>query len=78
MSAPLDPRLLEAIKDVRAKPRRLRAYDFLSTSEWIALCLGVGTKAALAQLPATFPTAPEAWRRLDAGQRATVLHAWEN
>lgn len=78
MSGPIDTRLLAMIDTVRSKPRRLKDHDFLSVSEWICLCLGVGTKAALSQLPATYPTAPEAWKRLDASQRATVLHAWES
>lgn len=69
--------LLEIIDEVRAHPRRLDQYDHLSTSEWLIVCLGVGTKASFTQMArrggATIPTA---WARIGAGGQAIVLEAW--
>lgn len=78
MSARLDHRLLEAVELIRRGAAGLDDYGYLSTSEWIVLCLAIGTREALADLQPSYSTLTAAWARLDAGQRATVLHAWEN
>lgn len=64
------------IEDVLRHPRRLSSYGYLSTSEWLILCLGVGTKASIAKLPASYPTISDAWNRIgETGQRI-VTESW--
>lgn len=70
---------LAAIIDrVRENPRLLNQYGYLSTSEWLIVCLGVGTKHSIAKLAdGRFQTIPEAWQRIGAEGQAIVTEAWE-
>lgn len=64
------------IDRVRANPRTLSSYGYLSTAEWLILCLGVGTKSSIAKLPASYPTIGDAWQRIGEDGQAIVTDAW--
>jgi len=66
------------IDRVRANPRTLNNYGYLSTSEWLIVCLGVGTKASIAKLPASYPTIGDAWQRIGETGQAIVTESWGN
>lgn len=70
--------LAAIIQQVRANPRTLNSYGYLSTSEWLILCLGVGTKASIAKLPPSYPTIGDAWQRIGEDGQAIVTDAWGN
>ncbi len=70
-------KLLQIIEAVRENPDALDDYGYLSTSEWLVVCLGVGTPASIARLgDARYPTIPEAWDRIGSSGRAIVTEAW--
>lgn len=64
------------IAAVRANPRTLSHHSYMSTSEWLILCLGVGTKASIAKLPPSYPTIADAWQRIGPTGQAIVTEAW--
>lgn len=64
------------IDNVRENPRRMSQYGYLSTAEWLILCLGVGTKASIAKLPPVYPTVADAWRRIGEDGQRIVTDAW--
>lgn len=61
------------IADVHADPERLDGYAYLSTSEWLTLCLAIGTPASLQNLG--WPL-PDAWNRIGAVGQDIVVTAW--
>jgi hypothetical protein len=66
------------IRQVQDNPRLMGQYGYLSTSEWLMLLLGVGTKSSIAKLADTScPTIPEAWQRIGPTGQAVVLEAWK-
>jgi len=67
------PDMRSIIAQVRDNPNLIEQYKYLSTSEWLVLCLGIGD---LTKLPASFPTISDAWRRIDGYQRTIVTDVW--
>lgn len=73
----LEEKLLPIIDKVRADPEAIRGYDYLSTSEFITVCLAVGTHDSLSKMDARgFPDIPGAWRRIVDEGRQVILKAW--
>lgn len=66
------------IAQVRETPRLMNQYSYLSTSEWLILCLGVGTKTSIAKLGNRYPTIADAWQRIGESGQRIVTEAWES
>ncbi|MBC7906898.1 MAG: hypothetical protein H7Y60_09155 [Rhodospirillaceae bacterium] len=70
-------KLLQIIDAVRDNPEALNDYGYLSTAEWLIVCMGVGTPEAIAALKnARYPTIPDAWTRIGSSGQQIVLEAW--
>lgn len=64
------------IAQVRANPILVDQYGYLSTSEWLILCLGVGTTDSIVRLPGQYPTISDAWQRIGPTGQRIVSDAW--
>lgn len=65
-----------AIATVKADPSAIDRYGYMSTGEWLILCLGVGTKDSIAKLPPNYPTIADAWQRIGVSGQQIVTDAW--
>jgi hypothetical protein len=64
------------IGQVRENPTLIDQYGYLSTAEWLILCLGVGTKESIAKL-GRYPTIAEAWQRIGYKGQTIVTEIWQ-